>query len=181
MMQCLEKAGFKMDADLIPGDIGNRYGYYESRRFKALCINVARDHALGLDLKVEEFRELLDRKGKWAWKYPKAVFLLNVIVAAAKNMVVIYMDRPKKDAISSMIRRSVIKKITPSSEEEYSQWYEGSLKAINAYEHRKIKVSFLDLVKNEKKVMNEVLEFLGMEPNYNYTTVDIKEVHFIEE
>lgn len=176
IMRCLEKAGFKMDEDLIPGDIANIYGYYESRRFKAECLKQAVSRRPG----VEGFKKLLDKKGRWVWKYPKAVFVLNVIFAATKNMFVIYMDRPKNDVIKSMIRHAELKNVVPTLK-EYPLWYDGSLKAIDAYKHRKFKVSFIDLVNNEKKIMNEVLEFLGLEPNYNYTAVDIEEVHFIEE
>jgi len=176
MMRCLEKAGFKMDDDLIPGDIGNIYGYYESRRFKAECHKITMSREPG----IEGFRRLLDKKGRWAWKYPKSVFMLNVIFAATKNMFVIYMDRPKNDVIKSMIRHAELKNVAPTLK-EYSLFYNGSLRAINAYEHRKLKVSFIDLVKDEKKIMNEVLEFLGLEANYNYTAVDIEEVHFMEE
>ncbi len=176
MMRCLEKAGFKMAEDLIPGDIGNIYGYYESERFKAECLKQSRAR----EPSIEGFRKLLDKKGRWAWKYPKAVFMLNVIFAATKNMFVIYMDRPRNDVIKSMIRHAELKNIVPTTE-EYSLWYNGSLRAINAYEHKKLIVSFLALVKNEKRVMNEVLGFLGLEANYNYTAVDIGEVHFKEE
>ncbi|KKK77915.1 hypothetical protein LCGC14_2848800 [marine sediment metagenome] len=178
IMRCLEKAEFKMAEDLKPGDSANIYGYYESMRFKELCqprnlINGRPD--------IEAFRELLAKEGKWAWKYPKVVFLLEAVFEAAENMFVIYMDRPRKDVVKSMIRHAKLSKARPYVEEAYEYLYIRALIAIDAYKHKKLKVSFLDLVKNEKRVMNEVLDFLGLEANYNYTAVDIGEVHFKEE
>jgi hypothetical protein len=177
-MRCLEKAGFKMAEDLKPGDSGNIYGYYESIRFREIC--QPRNFSNGIP-DIEAFRELLAKEGKWAWKYPKVVFLLEAVFEAAENMFVIYMDRPRNDVVRSMIRHAELSKVTPYVEEAYIHLYYTSLRAINAYNHKKIIVSFLDLVKNEERVMNEVLDFLGLEANYNYTAVDIGEVHFMEE
>lgn len=179
MMRCLEKAGFKMAEDLKPGDIGNIYGYYESKRFKELCGTSALLDDGSPD--IEAFRELLAKQGKWAWKYPKAIFMLNEIFEAAENMIVIYMDRPRGDVVKSMFRHAKLSKVIPYVEEAYVHLYDIALRAINAYNHKKIIVSFLDLVKNEERIMNEVLDFLGLEANYNYTAVDIGEVHFMEE
>ncbi len=176
MMRCLEKAGFKMAEDLKPGDSGNIYGYYESVRFKELCKSKLDD-----SLDIEAFRELLAKEGKWAWKYPKVVFLLEAVFQAAENMFVIYMDRPRNDVVRSMLRHAKLNKVRPYVEEAYVHLYNLALIAINAYEYKKLKVSFIDLVKNEERVMNEVLDFLGLEANYNYTAVDIGEVHFMEE
>ncbi len=178
MMRCLEKAGFKMAEDLKPGDSGNIYGYYESTRFKKLCSS---DAEIDGRPDIEAFRELLAKEGKWAWKYPKVVFLLEAIFEAAENMFVIYMDRPRNDVVRSMIRHAELSKVVPYVEEVYMHWYYTALRAINAYKHKKLKVNFLELVKNEKRVMNEVLDFLGLEANYNYTAVDVREVHFKEE
>ena len=190
MMRCLEMAGFKMAEDLQLGDGGNMYGYYESKRFKALCreqkvgsmtldelragIRTGRDHKPN----VEKLRKLLDKKGNWAWKYPFAVFMLDTIFEAAENMFVIYMVRPKADVINSWLRQCEINDTTPYPVGLYSLWYDITLEAIEAYRHKKIKVDFLDLVENEKMVMNEILDILGLETNYDCTAVDIREVHF---
>ena len=178
MMRCLEKAGFKMAEDLKPGDSGNIYGYYESERFRELC--QPKNMSNGRP-DMEAFRALLAKEGKWAWKYPKVVFLLEAAFEAAENMFVIYMDRPRNDVVRSMIRHAKLSKTTPYVEEAYEYWYNLALTAINEYNHKKLIVSFLELVKNEEKIMNEVLDFLGLETNYNYTAVDIGEVHFMEE
>ena len=179
MMRCLEKAGFKMAEDLKPGDSGNIYGYYESMRFKKLCASASWVNDDSPD--IEAFRELLAKEGKWAWKYPKVVFLLEAVFEAAENMFVIYMDRPRDDVVRSMIRHAKLSKVRPYGEEVYEHLYNVAVIAINNYEHKKLKVGFLELVKNEKRIMNEVLDFLGLEANYNYTAVDIGEVHFKEE
>ena len=178
MMRCLEKAGFKMAEDLKPGDSGNIYGYYESLRFKELCRSESWSNGIP---DIEAFRELLAKEGQWAWKYPKVVFLLEAIFEATENMFVIYMDRPRKDVVRSNLRLAKLSKVRPYVEEAYEHLYNVALIAINAYNHKKLMVSFLDLVKNEEKIMNEVLDFLGLETNYKYTAVDIGEVHFKEE
>ena len=178
MMRVLEMAGFKMADDLQPGDRGNKYGYYESERFKDLCREAfarRREHAKP-DL--EGLRELLNKAGRWAWKVPWAVFILDDLFEAAENMVLIFMSRPKNDVISSWFRHCEIKGKVPYSEGIYSQWYDEAFNSFQAYRHEKIKVNFLDLVENEKAVMNEILDFLGLETNYDGTAVDIKEVHF---
>ena len=178
MMRCLEMAGFKMAEDFQPWDRGNIYGYYESERFKDLCREAfirKREHAKP---DVENLRRLLDKEGKWAWKVPWAVFILDEIFEAAGNMIVIFMSRPKADVIRSWIRHCEIQGVTPYSEEIYSQWYDEAHYSFQAYKHDKIKVNFLDLVGNEKGAMNEILYSLGLETNYDCTAVDIREVHF---
>jgi len=195
MMRCLEMAGFKMAEDLQPGDGGNIYGYYESKRFKDLCrkehqrriekhrtfdraLEALKTSSSMLHKPDEDLRRLLGEKGKWAWKWPLAVFLLDEMFEAAENVVVIFMSRPKDDVINSLIRHCEIKGVTPYSEEIYAEWYDMAFKFFQVYKHKKILVNFLDLVENEKMVMNEILDFLGLEPNYDCSAVDIGEVHF---
>ena len=184
MMRCLEMAGFKMAEDLTPGDKGNIYGYYESERFMDLCYEI---YSRNLERQegerkpdLENLRRLLGEKGKWAWKAPFAVFILDELFEAGENVIPIYMSRPKADVLSSWIRFCEIKMKgkTPYPEEPHAQWYDQSLKLFQAYRQKKIKVNFLDLVDNEKIVMNEILDFLGLETNYDCTAVDIREVHF---
>ena len=189
MMRCLEMAGFKMDENLQLGDEGNVYGYYESGRFKQLCFK-ALERKLKEDKTIkagfsltppkpdEDLRRLLDKKGKWAWKIPWAVFVLDTLFEVAENMIVIFMFRPKDHVISSMIMHCEIAGVIPFSEDIYVRWYEGAFNSFQAYRHKKIKVDFLDLVENEKVIMNEILDFLGLETNYDFTAVDIREVHF---
>ena len=181
MMRCLEMAGLKMAEDLTPtGDVSyksNIFGFYESERFMDLCYEVyngGQERERKPDL--ENLRRLLDKKGIWAWKCPWAVFILDELFEAGENVVVIYMSRPKVDVIRSWIRFCELRGKT--SEEPQAQWYEQSLESFQAYRHEKIKVNFLDLVENEKAVMNEVLDFLGLETNYDGTAVDVREVHF---
>ena len=189
MMRCLEMAGFKMAENLQLGDEGNIYGYYESKRFKQLCLR-AFDRWRLEELKSDtpsntlryspkkDLTRLLDKKGRWAWKYPWAVFVLDELFEAAVNMIVIFMSRPKDYVIKSSIRHCKIRGVTPYPEKIYAQWYDLTLEAIKAYRHKKIKVNFLDLVENEKMVMNEILDFLGLETNYDCTAVDLREAHF---
>jgi len=178
MMRCLEMAGFKMAEDLTPGDKGNIYGYYESERFKDLCYEAAFERSRALTRDVENLRKLLDKEGRWAWKCPWAVVVLDELFEAAENMIVIYMSRPKDDVIRSWIRHCGIQGVTPLSEESYAQFYDAAFNFYQAYRYKKIEVNFLDLVENEKVVMNEILDFLGLETNYDCTAVDIREVHF---
>ena len=190
MMRCLEMAGFKMAEDLMPGDEGNKYGYYESKRFKRYCYDVI-ERKNGaqkflpyllipslIPSKSEDIRKLLDKKGKWAWKVPLAVFVLDELFEVAENMIVIFMSRPIDDVIKSMIRHCKVKGVTPFTEDVYAQLYDNAFNFFQAYKHKKIEVDFLDLVENEKMVMNEILDILGLETNYDCTAVDIREVHF---
>lgn len=189
IMRCLEMTGFKMAENLQPGDEGNIYGYYESDHFKQLCLR-AFDRWRLEELKSDspsnilryspnrDLRILLDKNGRWAWKYPWAVFVLDELFEAAANMIVIYMSRTKDDVIKSSIRHCEIQGVNPYSKKIYAQWYDLAFEAIKAYRHKKIVVNFLDLVENEKIVMNEILDFLGLETNYDCTAVDIREVHF---
>ncbi len=179
MMRCLEMAGFKMAEDALkPGDKGNIYGYYESEHFKALCLEAFEWRIARVIPDLENLRRLLDKKGIWAWKVPWAVFILDELSEAGENVIPIFMSRPKNDVISSWIRHCEIKGETPHPKESYAQWYDQTLQFYRAYRHKKIKVNFLDLVENEKVVMNEILDFLGLETNYDCTAVDIRELQF---
>ena len=192
MMRCLEMAGFKMAEDLTPGDKGNIYGYYESERFMDLCyevfssLNLAKKPDLGVlrwRASIDGLKKLLDKKGRWAWKAPFAVFILDELFEAGENVIAIYMSRPKADVVSSWIRFCEVKgfKDLPPMITDVKSLvglYDQSLEAFQAYRYKKLEVHFLELVEDEKKVMNEVFDFLGLEANYDCTAVDSGQVHF---
>ena len=177
MMRCLEQAGIGMAGDMIGGNAGNVHGYYESKSFKDLC-NCFLRNKTNRSITIKRIRNLLGSKENMAWKYPRAVFMLDVIHEAIPDIIVLHMNREKKDVVESCIRHCVVCKVKPAARSVYSSWHDNALKSYRNYGHKKIKVNFKNLVSDELGVTNRVLSFCGLSASKDFSALDEKQIHF---
>lgn len=184
LARCFYLLGYNFEKDLITGDNGNIYGYYESQMFKKAVEGIIKYRSAMKPFARHIFKDIFNREGYWVWKYPKAVRMLDTLAQISNDMKVVYMSRPEDQVILSMVRHAQVKGVRPLPEAEYKREYDYAEACYLRYRGEKIQVEFSDLLKDPVDILYSLSIWLYNDIPYEvveanlYDVVDRKEVHF---
>lgn len=165
MARLLHEAGLHIHGPLVPANAGNPGGYWEPQSFKALVEFTLRHGDLDPGIFPAAFRILMNRPGRWVWKYPGAVFVLDKIREGSPKVMVVGMHREKEATLDSLIRHCLLVGAQPASREIYSSWYDQAERSFREYGGPKVRIELEDLARDPAGTVKRVLGSWGSGPS----------------